>query len=205
MFIILIGIVAIIAILLQIAMNKISEKINYSYNKKWGIGAVIINVILWIIAFNLYGNIAEFEFWIFAITSTILVTISVIDFIYYEIPNEYNLAIFILGITYMVYRIIALSNVWWIFIAGGVVNFIIYLLLMIVSAGNLGGGDLKLATCLGIMITLGRLMAFTMYTFLSGAVISIFLLVFKVKSKKDKIAFGPYIALSAILIFLQIL
>jgi leader peptidase (prepilin peptidase)/N-methyltransferase len=49
---------------------------------------------------------------------------------------------------------------------------------------------------LGILLGPVDIWLVTFLSFISGAIISIFLLMFKIKGKKDEIPFGPFIILS---------
>lgn len=105
----------------------------------------------------------------------------------------------------------------------GVLMFVLYFILAIFSGGSLGMGDVKMSLGIGLigsssisiyimsnypqlegMLTIFRILFkevilnHALYSFLFGAIVSIVLLVTKVKSKKDKIAFGPYLALGVL-------
>lgn len=188
-----------IGLLVQFILNKISAKIGNPYDKKYEIIAMISNALLWGFYFNKYG--LDLNVVIIAIISSVLISIIFIDFKYYVIPNEYNLFLFIIAVTY-----IALNHTHWkIFLFGGLATFVLFLLLLIASGGNLGGGDVKLAGNLGLIFGISKFSSFLTIAFLSGALISIFLLIFKIKKSTDKIAFGPYICIAFILIFTRIL
>ncbi len=71
------------------------------------------------------------------------------------------------------------------------------------ESGGMGGGDIKLMGVLGFWLG-WRLMIVTMLiSFILGAVISTILLISKVKSRKDAIPFGPFIALAALITILK--
>ena len=73
---------------------------------------------------------------------------------------------------------------------------------LIFKKESLGGGDIKLALGLGLFFNRLAYIDFLIYTFGIGAVIALILLVTKKKSKEDKIAFGPFMSLGAILAIL---
>lgn len=202
----MIGIVIIFAILTQLGINFWSYKINYFYSSKWLIGTIVCNIALWISYYNIYGkSITEPTFWIIALVSSFLLAIIVIDFKYYEIPNEFNFSIFGLGILFMAYKVYVTTISPWAFILGSVAGFTLYFVLLILSRGSVGGGDVKMAAALGMVLSIYNFATFVTATFVTAAIVSIILLILKIKTKKDKIAFGPYIALAAILLFLGVI
>lgn len=87
-------------------------------------------------------------------------------------------------------------------IVGGVGFFVGLLIIALVAKGGFGYGDVKLAFLLGLFTAYQR-PAFTFLAaflaFLGGGVISILLLIFRIKGRKDAIPFGPYLVLGAYL------
>lgn len=85
---------------------------------------------------------------------------------------------------------------------GGLGYFTIMLVIALIARGGFGFGDVKLSLLLGIFmgyldwqfVGLGFFLAFFL-----GGVVSILLLVTKIKGRKDKVPFGPYLVLGAYL------
>ena len=63
----------------------------------------------------------------------------------------------------------------------------------------MGMGDVKLMGAIGLFFGLRDIVAISILSFLIGAVISLLLLIFKVKRSDEYIPFGPFIVVSAIL------
>jgi leader peptidase (prepilin peptidase)/N-methyltransferase len=76
-------------------------------------------------------------------------------------------------------------------IAGG-----LFLLIVFVSRGGMGGGDVTLIGALGFVLGLKGILTVIFLSFVIGSVISIFLLAARIKSRKDPIPFGPFIVIS---------
>ena len=76
-------------------------------------------------------------------------------------------------------------------IAGG-----LFLLIVFVSRGGMGGGDVTLIGALGFVLGLKGILTVIFLSFVLGSVISIFLLAARIKSRKDPIPFGPFIVIS---------
>lgn len=189
------------SILVSVLLNWVSEKIHYPYDskKKWMV--VLLNGLLWAMYYQKY-HLSTHGFNInmvlLAIATAILIAIIFIDLQYYEIPNEYNLTLLLIGIVWIFTHL----STWQNWVLGGIISFGFYLLLMMLSKGNLGGGDVKLVGALGLMVGFQWLIPFIMVTFLMGSIVSLVLLFLKKKKKQDKIAFGPYISLGFIYVFL---
>ena len=73
------------------------------------------------------------------------------------------------------------------------------LLIAVASQGGMGGGDIKFAAALGIWLGWQCLLLALLLSFVLGGIGSLSLLLFKLKSRKDFIPFGPFIALGALL------
>lgn len=76
-------------------------------------------------------------------------------------------------------------------IAGG-----LFLLIVFVSRGGMGGGDVTLIGALGFVLGVRGILMVIFLSFVIGSVISIFLLTARIKSRKDPIPFGPFIVIS---------
>jgi leader peptidase (prepilin peptidase)/N-methyltransferase len=63
----------------------------------------------------------------------------------------------------------------------------------------MGGGDIKLMTALGLVFGVKGILFITIFSFIIGALVSAALIAFKVKNMKDKIPFGPFICMAALL------
>lgn len=128
-----------------------------------------------------------------------MIVISVIDYKHTIIPD--GLVIFGL-ITGLIYRfVLPLSlgtKILWIdSILGLLIGGVFFLLVAVVSEGNMGGGDIKLMGMLGFFLGLGKIIMVIFLSFLIGALFTVPLLILKKKSRKDMIPFGPFIVFSA--------
>lgn len=73
------------------------------------------------------------------------------------------------------------------------------MLLNLVSNGGMGGGDIKLMFSLGLFLGIQKTIITIIFTFIIAGVISIFLLITKIKGRKDKIPFVPFITIGFII------
>lgn len=149
--------------------------------------------------FHFFGFVLAFLF--FGLLTLVLVAMTMIDYDLQIIPDELNLLLLILGVVYLlVVRLPEaglrglLPHAIGFFIGGG-----LFFAIAVLSGGGMGGGDVKLMAVMGLWFGWQQLLVLMLLSFVSGAVISLFLLATKIKGRKDAIPFGPFIALAAYL------
>lgn len=138
----------------------------------------------------------------YLILAPMMLCVVVIDYKYQIIPNRLNLTIFeiglvfsfIYGITDVAVTIDALLGM----LAGGGIFLLITLLGSAVYGKEaMGLGDVKLMGALGLYFGLANIVAISLMSFLIGAILSVFLLVSKIKKADEYIPFGPFIVIAA--------
>jgi leader peptidase (prepilin peptidase)/N-methyltransferase len=82
--------------------------------------------------------------------------------------------------------------------AGGGIGLGIFLLIVIVSRGGMGWGDVKLAALIGLATGFPLVFIALLIGVILGGVVAVILLLFKIKKRKQAIPFGPFLALAAI-------
>jgi leader peptidase (prepilin peptidase)/N-methyltransferase len=80
---------------------------------------------------------------------------------------------------------------------GGAIFFGFLLIVVIASRGGLGWGDVKLAGLVGLVTGFPLVLVAMFLAFVGGGLIAVTLLLFKAKTRKDAIPFGPFISLAA--------
>ncbi|OPX84910.1 MAG: Type 4 prepilin-like proteins leader peptide-processing enzyme [Pelotomaculum sp. PtaB.Bin104] len=125
---------------------------------------------------------------------SILVPATVIDLKYKIIPDRLNLAGLILGVP----LIFESKEVFGANAAGFLAGGGLLLLIAVVSRGGMGGGDIKLAAVLGLLLGWKYLLAALFLAFMVGSIAGIIMIVFKLARMKEPIPFGPYLALGAV-------
>jgi leader peptidase (prepilin peptidase) / N-methyltransferase len=81
---------------------------------------------------------------------------------------------------------------------GAGIGLAFFVLVIVVSRGGMGWGDAKLAALIGAIT--GYLVPLAIFlAIITGGLIAVFLLVFKLKKRKEGIPFGPYLALGAMI------
>jgi len=84
---------------------------------------------------------------------------------------------------------------------GGGIGFVVFFLIVIVSRGGMGFGDVKLAALIGLATGYLVVVALLMGIILGGLV-AVILLGFKIKKRKEAMPFGPFLAVAAIVTLL---
>ena len=81
-------------------------------------------------------------------------------------------------------------------LAGGGVYFALLFVIALIARGGFGFGDVKLAFLLGLFTAYqswDTLIVAVFAAFLLGGVVSLILIVFRLRDRKDSIPFGPYL------------
>lgn len=159
----------------------------------------LLNGIIFVMLFSKFGFNLDFIFYTFLFS--LFIIISFIDLDYQIIPNTMVLFILLVSMVYKILNLLLYS------VPSNLVNSLIglslsgliFLTILIVSKGGMGGGDVKLIGTLGFILGVPRIFLNIFLSFLTGGIISIFLLVFKIKERKDPIPFGPFIILGFII------
>ncbi|PAF19812.1 prepilin peptidase [Terribacillus saccharophilus] len=122
----------------------------------------------------------------------------VTDMRFLLIPNK--VLLFFLPL-FIFLRFITPLDPWWDSIIGSVFAFILLFLVILLSRGGMGGGDLKLFVLLGAILGWKGILLTFIFASISGAIISIFLLYINVIKRNQLIPFGPYILAAALLTY----
>lgn len=126
----------------------------------------------------------------------ILIVVSFTDLIHNIIPNKLLLIAFILGILLIFIQNISFLNAVLGMLAGGITLFIMGLV-----PKTIGGGDIKLMFVLGLFLGVRKVMYSLMFSFILAAIISLILLVSRIKGLKEHIPLGPFLAIGSFTAF----
>lgn len=151
--------------------------------------------------------IANLDLIKYIILTPLLLSAFIIDYKLQIIPNRLNLTIFETGLIFAF--LYGLSDV------AITLNMLLGMLagagifLLITLAGGLfygkeamGFGDVKLMGALGLFFGLSNIIVITLVSFLIGAILSIILLVTKIKKTDEYIPFGPFIVIATFITML---
>lgn len=134
--------------------------------------------------------------------TALLLCVTLVDLRARRIPNELALAL----LAWAVVQLVWLGQPGWgaaglgLLAAGG-----LFLLLRLLSRGALGLGDVKLEAAIGALLGWPAVLAAIFAGVLAGGAAAAFLLFTKRAGRKDPIAYGPYLALGAWLVYTRAL
>lgn len=164
------------------------------------IAMLIYIVLLYVLGIKktFLGNLALIKY---LILTPMLLSAFVIDYKLQIIPNRLNMTMFELGIILMFLAGIFNANIAIDMFFGMIAGAGIFLIITLVGgliAGKeaMGFGDVKLMGALGIYFGLANTITITLMAFLIGAILSIILLVTKIKKTDEYIPFGPFIVMA---------
>ena len=165
---------------------------------------ILIIAIIYVTLLYNYGIkptlIANLDLIKYLIISPMLVSAFVIDYKHQIIPNRLNLTLFEIGIIFAF--LYGLSDVAITFnlLLGMVTGGGIFLLITVIGGliygkEAMGFGDVKLMASLGLLFGLSNIIVITLLSFLIGAILSVLLLITKIKKSSEYIPFGPFIVI----------
>lgn len=182
-----------IGCILNVVVNRISQNISNNHNTK-DIFIIIVSGIVFLISFLQFGYNAIFIK--AAVLNCILIIASFIDYRHQIIPNKLiMITIAMGGLLFFIDDISLASTIGGMLLGGG----ILFLLALIPKA--MGGGDIKFMFALGLFLGTKKVLAALLIAFMLAAIISILLLLFRVKGRKDHIPFGPFLAVGSFISF----
>jgi leader peptidase (prepilin peptidase) / N-methyltransferase len=130
---------------------------------------------------------------------TFMLFITFTDFEQYVIFDKVLLPLLLLALLFTPFLQASLSNRLLAAFAGGLLMF----LLAVFTRGGIGGGDIKLIFALGFWLGTELLFSVLILGFITSGIAAILLLLTKKKNRNDAFAYGPYFALTALLLFLH--
>lgn len=161
-----------------------------------------LNAVLYVLVLWRFG--AVWSTVIYFIFCSALIVITFIDLDYQIIPDTITLPGMVIGFVagsllmpdpFMRYsRLGFLASIIG-FLAGGG----LYYAIAILSKGGMGGGDIKMMAMVGALTGWKSVILTTFLGSFTGAILGIFLMIFKGKGRKTKIPFGPFLALGALI------
>jgi leader peptidase (prepilin peptidase)/N-methyltransferase len=85
---------------------------------------------------------------------------------------------------------------------GGGIGLVLFLLIVLISRGGIGWGDVKLAALIGLVTGLPLVFVALLMGIILGGVVAVILLTLKIKKRKEAIPFGPFLSLATIVTLL---
>jgi leader peptidase (prepilin peptidase)/N-methyltransferase len=152
-----------------------------------------LNAIVYVFLYISFGWSIDFVF--YALIASVLIAIAGIDLKEQIIPDSLVVSILVFEVLHKAanYFVIGHSPRLVDSLLGLAVGGGIFLIIVLVSRGGMGGGDVTLIGALGFVLGFKYILLTIFFSFILGAIISVFLLATKLKTRKDPIPFGPFI------------
>ncbi len=87
-------------------------------------------------------------------------------------------------------------------LAAGIGAFLIFLIVALLYPSGMGGGDVKLAGLLGLLVGFPGILVALWGAVVGGGLVAIVLLALRKKGRKDAIPFGPFLSIGGIVVLL---
>lgn len=149
--------------------------------------------ILFALCYYIFGFELEIVSALLLVSLAIIVLVT--DLSSMLIPNK--ILLFFLPF-FIILRIVDPLDPWWSPVLGGFIGFGLLFLIIVVSKGGMGAGDMKYFGILGIVFGYQVILFVFLLSTIYGALINGILLLFKQINRKQAVPFGPYISLAAI-------
>ena len=178
----------------------------YKSNFKPNYILMLLTAIIYVTIIYVYGIketlIANLDLIKYLILTPMLISAFVIDYKYQIIPNRLNLTIFEVGLVFsFIYGLsdvaIAINMFLGMLAGAGIFFLITFLGGIFYGKEAMGFGDVKLMGALGLYFGLSNIIIITLLSFLIGALLSVILLLSKIKKSNEYIPFGPFIVIGA--------
>jgi len=162
----------------------------------------LLTGLIYLIIYLTYG--LSIQSLIYIILSSALIIIAFIDLNEQIVPDVISLPGIVIGfiISFFVSYISFINSALGVFVGGGIILIIGLAGSVIFKKEAMGGGDVKLAAMIGAFLGWRYIIISLFLGFFLGALAGIFLIMSKIKSRKDMIPFGPFIVLGSFITLL---
>lgn len=154
-----------------------------------------LNSAMYLLGFYKFGLSLQFVF--FALLCSLLIILTFTDLRHMTMPTVILAIVFVLGVLYMLLvKKQYLDSLFGALAGGG-----FFLLLNLVTKGNMGEGDIILIAALGLWLGLKGIVITTLFAFIIAAVVSVAVLIKNGGNLKTMVPFGSFIAIGAVISF----
>lgn len=136
---------------------------------------------------------------------TMMIILAVCDLRWFILPNKIMFPLLILGLLRLVFVAVFGGHVQlWLgpLEAALLVGGAFWVMANLKNGSLMGGGDVKLAVFMGLLLGLQKIALAMLLAFNTAAIISVALIVFKLRKRSDLIPFGPFLIGATIVAYL---
>ena len=173
--------------------------------EKQGVRALVSELLL-AAAFLLLRLVYGFDylFFVYAVLASVLLLLSLIDLDIREVLHSLLFVVLALGVMTFVFSFFSFSRtgtVWWEHLVGAAVISVPLFLLMMFT-GGVGGGDVKLMFCLGLLLGYKLTLVAFFFGIILAALVAVVLRVAFGKGAKYQLPLVPFLSLGAMIALL---
>lgn len=156
----------------------------------------LLNCVLYLIVYFQFGlTLVALKY---CILVSILIVIGFIDYDTQFVFTSTTIFGGIVATIFILIQTIVYKNQSTDLILGGIIGFIIIWLIVVLTKG-MGEGDIEIATVCGLFLGMKGIMLGLFLSIVLGGAVGIIILCLKLKKAKEKIAFGPCIAIGSLI------
>lgn len=159
----------------------------------------ILNALLYVVIYLNYGF--SFESFKFAVFASLMIVIGFIDFDTKYVFNSTVILGVVSGIIFLIAEWIITKNIPWTNLAGAAIGFGV-IWTIVALTGGMGEGDIDIALICGLFLGIRGIIVTLFLAFVLGGVVALFMMILKLKDRKEEMAFGPYLAISGMIAML---
>jgi prepilin signal peptidase PulO-like enzyme (type II secretory pathway) len=153
--------------------------------------------------FTTYGNLLVLVLWLYILGS--LIVLAVYDLRWYLLPDKILLPLIVPATAILIGETLITGSSRVIvgpILAAGLFGGGFYLLAWVSKGRWMGGGDIKLAFVMGLLLGLQKTALAMLVGFVSAAIVGMVLIGFGRKTRRDHIAFGPFLIAGTLLAYI---
>ncbi len=138
-----------------------------------------------------------------SVTVLLMMSAAVIDFYTKKIPNFLPLTFLVVGVVVLIAEFIFMRESFVILLVGSLLGliggFLILVLMSLITKGGIGMGDVKLISTMGFLSGISASFYSFFFATVLCLIVSLVLLILKLKKIKDELPFGPFLFLGYVL------
>lgn len=175
--------------------------------EKRGVGCLLSEVTFALATFLLFFFYdLSFLFLVYLVATAVLLVLSLVDLDIKEVPHGLLLVLILLGVLLFILsffpKVSLTGTLWWEHLVGAVAVSIPLFIIMVVSGGGVGGGDVKLMFCLGLLLGYKLVLLSFLFGIVLAALFSIALIVIYGKNGKYALPLVPFLSVGAFIAML---
>lgn len=155
----------------------------------------ILNAFLYFMVYLKYGF--TLNLFKFCLLSSLLIVIGFIDFKTKYVYNSTVVFGVVSGICFAILEWIETKTLPINYMVGAFIGFGVIYLIVALTRG-MGEGDIDIALICGLFLGFKGIIVTLFLSIILGGIVSLIIIIFKLKDRKSEIAFGPYLAIATI-------